>query len=401
MREFPVIKKYRTYIIYASSIFFGKGLEYISILIIAYLLTKEEYGLFEFYKKTIELFSVFIAFGTPSLILTYTKSRGSKVNFFVISIAMAFMLALLSFLILSFSKYAILVAPVLYYATFHYSNSITQSYNLVEKGSIFSSKYKYIFSIFFNGLLLLIVYCVDNKAKSIIYVSYPLLIIGVLYFFYDFNIEYNKGSFAFLKKYYKVFKKQMFNSITLVLNSLSNTAFLVTDVYVIKHFIAEGVRNQLIADYSMVLNIANILLILPLTLINVDLESYKKGFLDFEISLNKIYKFTIYLFFILCAFYFLLIRCFLLNYKNTFFLFIIIALAKVFQSFTMPYGVFLATRKFYTYNMYVNFMVLTLNIFLSVVLINSYGVYGVAMASIATLIVRFLLLKNKYANLKL
>ena len=401
MKQLAVIKKYKTYIIYASSIFFGKGLEYVAILIIAYCLTKSQYGEFEFYKKTIELFSVFIAFGTPGLILTYTKSKASKVNFYSISIVVAFGLGLVSLLFLSFLKYALLVIPVLYYATFHYSNSIIQSYNLVQKGSVFASKYKYIFSILFNGLLLLTVYLVEEKEKSLIYVSYPLITIGIIYFLYDIKKEYHRGSFIFFKKYYRVFRRQIFNSFTLVLSAISNTAFMVTDIYVLKFFSEELTKNQMIADYSMILNISNILLLVPLTLTNVDIESYKKRFDNFEISLKKNIKFSIYTIILLAIFYLFLINSFLIDYKNTIVLFFVILFAKYFQSIAIPYGVFLATRRLYLYNLYINLIALVINIVLSIVLLAKFGIMGVAYASIISLIVRFLLLKQKYVKLKI
>ena len=400
MKQLLNIKKYKTYLIYASSIFFGKGLEYVSILVVAYLLTKSQYGEFEFYKKTIELFSVFVAFGTPGLILTYTKSKGSKVNFYIISVALAFIFGGLSLLFLSFFKYAILVIPVVYYATFHYSNSIIQSYNLVQKGSVFASKYKYLFSSIFNGLLLLLVCFIDEKEKSIIYVSYPLIVVGVGYFLYDLKKEYDKGSFEYFRRYFRLFKKQIFNSFTLVLSAICNTAFLVTDIYVLKYFSEEVVRNQIIADYSMVLNITNILLLVPLTLTNVDIELYKKGFVKFEISVKKNIKLSIYITVVLSVFYVLLINTFLVEYKNTLLLFFVILFAKYFQSCTIPYGVFLATRRLYLYNLYVNVVVLALNIILSIFLLDKFGVMGVGYASVISLVVRFVLVKFKYNKMK-
>ena len=176
---------------------------------------------------------------------------------------------------------------------------------------------------------------------------------------------------------------------------------MVTDIYVLKFFSEELTKNQMIADYSMILNISNILLLVPLTLTNVDIESYKKRFDNFEISLKKNIKFSIYTIILLAIFYLFLINSFLIDYKNTIVLFFVILFAKYFQSIAIPYGVFLATRRLYLYNLYINLIALVINIVLSIVLLAKFGIMGVAYASIISLIVRFLLLKQKYVKLKI
>ncbi|MDD3773479.1 MAG: hypothetical protein PHC38_12625, partial [Weeksellaceae bacterium] len=84
----------KNYIFYGGSIVISRGLEYFMLFFAAGYLAKEDYGQLEFYKKIIEVGSSVLAFGFPALILSYTKSKESKVYFYILSIAFVLFLTI-------------------------------------------------------------------------------------------------------------------------------------------------------------------------------------------------------------------------------------------------------------------------------------------------------------------
>src|SRR5690606_41513439 len=77
----------KKYIYYGGSIVLSRGLEYFVLFFAAGYLAKEAYGQLEFYKKIMEEGSSDLAFGFPALILSYTKSKESKIYFYLLSIS--------------------------------------------------------------------------------------------------------------------------------------------------------------------------------------------------------------------------------------------------------------------------------------------------------------------------
>src|SRR5690606_27518201 len=76
----------KNYIFYGGSIVISRGLEYFVLFFAAHYMTKDQYGELEYYKKFVEVGSSVIAFGFPALILSYTKSKESKIYFYLLSI---------------------------------------------------------------------------------------------------------------------------------------------------------------------------------------------------------------------------------------------------------------------------------------------------------------------------
>ena len=58
LKVFKLLKNYRSYIFYATSIIISRGLEYFVLFYSALYLSKDTYGELEFYKKIIELLAV-------------------------------------------------------------------------------------------------------------------------------------------------------------------------------------------------------------------------------------------------------------------------------------------------------------------------------------------------------
>jgi O-antigen/teichoic acid export membrane protein len=169
--------------------------------------------------------------------------------------------------------------------------------------------------------------------------------------------------------------------------------FLYTDIFIIKLLAESGKTEILIADYSFSLNVANILMLIPITLIQVDYEKIKKH-AKYVRVLNK------------RIFYLLMISTFGLAigfkiltgignytiYANTYTLFLVILGTKIFQSLTVVFGVNLIIHKQFNKNLLVNLLMLSLNMILSYVLFFKFGLFGVAFASGLSLLIRLLVL---------
>ncbi|RFN59165.1 oligosaccharide flippase family protein [Marixanthomonas ophiurae] len=386
-------KQYSHYLLYGSSIVFGRGLEYLWFFIISYYATKQQYGEFELYKKIIEFFAIFASLGFPALILTYTRTKQEKQDFFITGVFLSLCITIFAALILILfnANYLFLIVPILFFAIFHYSNSIYQAYNLVEKGSKYASYYKSLVSILFTVSILLFFFTIEEKEFSIIYCTYPLFIIGIIYLIKDFSIKAVITSF---KKTKAILKSQFYNGSVLFLTTLVNTSFLVTDVFIINYY--SGSSEGKLADYNFPLMIANMLLIVSMTLTNVDIEKYKQKHSYFKSSLRKNTLFTFLGAILLFIFYFLLTKFIYTEYENTLVVFIVILAAKVIQSLTIPYGVYLATKAVYTYVLIVLIVALLFNICFSFFLYPKYGLIGIAAVSLLGLLIRYLLYLKKY-----
>src|SRR5699024_5712521 len=99
------------------------------------------------------------------------------------------------------------------------------------------------------------------------------------YILYKQNIIWKK-----VKRYWRLFRKLLYGSFTLVVSEFSNMMFLYTDIFIIKLFSEQA--NIDIANYSFSLNIGNMLLLVPMTLVQVDIEKLKTNF-EFVKTLNK------------------------------------------------------------------------------------------------------------------
>lgn len=384
---------HKNYLIYGSSILFSRGLEYAVLFFAAHQLSKYDYGELEYYKKVIEVGSSVFAFGFPALILSYTKSRDSKNYFFLLGILFVLFVAVVGAIFFSFFNWLFLIIPFVFYAIF-FTGGIAQSYFLVSSGSSYASFYKMAISILFYGLVFISIYYFDASGYAYVYVNYillPLSLIHAALLFYREKIIWKK-----LKRYWGLFKKLLFSSFTLVVSNFANMMFLYTDIFIIKILSANS--NIDIANYSFALNIGNMLLLIPMTLVQVDIEKLKSNFGYFR-ELNKKIVFLVIVSSLMLVILFLVItHYFITDYKDIFVLFLIILCAKIIQSFSPIYGSMLIIFKRYNTNLYINLITLFLNIILSYWLYHLFELFGIAAASVLSLIIRQIMLFNAYVK---
>lgn len=378
---------HKNYLIYGSSILLSRGLEYAVLFFAAHHLSKYDYGELEYYKKVIEVGSSVFAFGFPALILSYTKSRESKNYFFLLGILFVLFIAAIAAIFFSYFNWLFFIVPFVFYAIF-FTGGISQSYFLVSQGSRYASYYKIIISILFYGVVFISIYYFDIAAYAYIYVNYillPISFIHVATLFYREKILWQK-----VKRYWMLFKKLLLSSFTLVISNFANLTFLYTDVFVIK-LLSEN-PNVDIANYSFALNIANMLLLIPLTFVQVDIEKLKLMPSYLKELNRKILMLVLAASAFLLGFYFILVISFFTDYKNTITVFVVILFAKIFHSLSSLFGTNLIIMKKFKENLYINIAMLLLNIILSYLLYFQFNLIGVAMASLLCLIIRYYLL---------
>lgn len=381
----------KRHIVYGSSIVFSRGLEYLVLFFAAYYFSKEDYGGLEYYKKIIEVGSSIIAFGFPALIMSYTKSKESKAHFFLLAILFVIGLGVLLGLFFAFTPWLFLVVPFMFYALF-FTGGITHSYLLVQYGSNTASYFKIIVSLFFYTIVFCSIYFYGVTDKAFVYVNYILVLPLMIYAMLQFNNE--QIVVTKLKKYWKLFKGLLLSSFSLVVSNFANMMFLYTDIFVIK--LLSKNADVDIANYSFSLNIAALILLIPMTLVQVDIEKLKTNRAYVAILNKKILLLTVIITVILLLFFVGLTHRLFVEYKEVFFLFLIILLAKSVQSFSPLYGAMLVIQKNFKKIFYINFITLLFNLIFSYLFFEWLALYGVAFASLSSLILRQLLLYQSY-----
>jgi len=375
----------RDYLFYGSSIVIGRGLEYVVLFFAANYLSKTNYGDLEFYKKVIEVGSSVLAFGFPALLLSYTRSEESKDYFYFLMMMMVMGIGITASIFLGFFNFLFLLIPFLFYACF-FTGGITQTYILVTKGSSAASKYKIIISVLFYGIVFLSIYYFNVTSYAYVYVNYilfPFFGIYSIFFFYRKKIQLSK-----LKKYWRLLKKLLYGSLTLVISNFANLMFLYTDIFIIKLFSSQSSID--IANYSFALNVGGLLLLIPMTLVQVDIEKLKNNY-DYVGILNKRILLLIATSAIAVVILFYVLTEFVItSYKDIFILFLIILLAKVIQAMSPLYGTMLIVFKKYNVNLAINISTLLLNILLSYILFKFMNIYGIALSSVICLLIRYL-----------
>ena len=350
-------------------------------------LVKSEYGELEYYKKIIEVGSSVFAFGFPALITSYTRSDANKKSFFLLSVLFVLFLAVVSSVLLGFFNGLFLIIPFVFYALF-FNGGILPAYLLVFKGSNAASYYKSIVSVLFYGVIFILIYYFDISSFAYVNVNYILIPFTTLYLL--FLLYKHRIMWSETLKYWRLFRKLLASSFTLVVSNFANLMFLYTDIFIIK--ILSHDANIEIANYSFALNIANMLMLVPLTLVQVDIEKLKnaKGYL-YELN-KKIILLVGVGTIVLVGLYGLITDTIFLDYKETMLIFIIILIAKIFHALSTLFGTNLLIFKRFKENLQINILMLTLNIILSYILYNILGLIGVAAASVLSLAIRFVLL---------
>lgn len=380
----------KNYLIYGSSIIFSRGLEFFILFFAAYTMTKQQYGEFEYYKKLIETFSIAFAFGFPSLIMSYTKGSKNKDYFYILSISFVFFIGCIFYGIAFLFDVDFLIIPILFYAIF-FTGSITQNYILVKKGSQAASIYKIIVSILFYSAVFCCIFLFKIEELALIkasYIIFPIMSLYIMYVLYNANIK-----FIYLKKYYRLFKKLLYGSLTMVISDFSNILFLYTDIFVIK--LLSNNANIEMANFSFALNIAAIMLIIPTTILQVNIEKLKSSPILTTKSIDKQITIIILLTSILLIiFYKILVNFFYFGYQETFWLFTLLIIAKIFQSLSNLFGTNLLIQKRYNLNLYINIISLTINCIFCISLYKLIGIYGIVISSIISLAGRYFILRK-------
>ncbi|MGY8885239.1 MAG: oligosaccharide flippase family protein [Flavobacteriales bacterium] len=378
---------YKKYIIYGSSIIFSRGLEFIVLFFSAHYLTKSDYGELEYYKKLIEVGSSFFAFGFPALIVSYTKSDASKKYFLLLSVLFVLFISLVSSIFMGLASLGFLIIPFVFYALF-FNGGIVPAFLLVYKGSNQASYYKSIISVLFYAIILIALYYFDVKGQAYIVVNYIILPLAALYLtflFFKEDIVMHE-----VKKYWGLFKKLLLSSFTLVISNFANLMFLYTDIFILK--LLSDQSNIDIANYSFALNVANILMLIPLTMVQADIEKLKNDKTYFA-SINRKIKFLVAgAALLLIVFYYVLTNAIFIDYKETYVIFVIILFAKMFHAVATLYGTNLLIYRKFRDNLKINLFMLLLNIVLSYFLYIEFDIVGVAMGSLLSLAIRYLLL---------
>ncbi len=387
---------HKNYLIFGGSIIATRALEYLVLFFAAHYLSKDNYGELEYYKKIIEVGSTVFAFGFPALIISYTKSKESKKYFFFLSFLFVLVLSFLFIPILGFFDWLFLLIPFIFYALF-FNVGITPAYLLVMKGSNVASLYKIIISLLFYCILFVSIYYFDVTGMAYVITTYVLSPIAIVYIIYEFfNQKIRKVK---AKKYWRLFKKLLISSSTLVISNFSNLMFLYTDIFIIKIFSDNA--NSEIADFSFALNISNMLLLIPLTLVQVDIEKLKKIKGHLNIINKKIILLVIVSSVILIGIFRILTQTLFEDFKETMTLFVIILVAKVFHALSTLYGTNLLIFKKFKENLIINVSMLILNMILCYIMYSKLGINGVALASGISLFIRYLILINANKGLVL
>ena len=380
---------HKKYIFYGLSIILTRGLEMLVLFFAADYLSKQDYGSLEYYKKIIEVGSSFLAFGLPALIVSYTTNKQNKNYFYALSVVFAFVVSLIVAPVLGVLHLLILWVPLLFYALY-FTGGITQNYLLVRRNSNVVSVYKILVSVLFYALVFIGVRYYAVTKYGFVYPAYFLIVPGLLWSFWLFYKEHIRWNA--LKRYGRLFFKLLPSSLTLVVSNFANLMFLYTDIFIINLLSTQPKID--IADYSFSLNIANLLLLIPLTLVQVDVEKMKKSVKEVPVLFRKIVILVLTASLFLVVFYKYFTAWYFTKFAGTFVLFLIILAAKVFQAFSPVFGTYMAIRRQYTLNLKINLFVLALNIVLSYLLFNRFGLYGVAYASLLSLLIRFIILRK-------
>ena len=378
----------KSYLYYGGSIVISRGLEYFVLFFAAHYMSKDDYGELEYYKKVVEIGSNVLAFGFPALILSYTKSRESKVYFYLLSLLFVLGLGIVFSISGLFQPiWFLLILTMLFYALF-FSGGVAQSYQIVNLGSNYASVYKIVISFLFYSAVFGLIYSFQVKGLAYLYPSILLLPIALIYAYFDFR-KVKVEKFKILK-YWKLFKQLLYSSFTLVVSNFANLLFLYTDIFVIK-WLSESANTE-IADFSFALNVAGILLIISMTLIQVDIGKLKED-ASFLYKLNKkIVVLTLLASIVLTAGYWILIQHFYLNFSSTFLLFLIILIGKMCLTISNLFGTQLVILKAFNLNLYINIIFLIANIVGCYFGYQYLGLIGLAASSSVMLVLRMLVL---------
>ena len=118
--------------------------------------------------------------------------------------------------------------------------------------------------------------------------------------------------------------------------------FLYTDIMILK--LISTTPNTDIANYSFALNIANMLILIPLVLVQVDIEKIKM-LKNIRFKKFRIFKLVLIFSIFIIMFYSILVNTFYVNFNDTLILFLIIIIAKQSQANSVIHGAILLVKR--------------------------------------------------------
>ncbi|NNL08716.1 MAG: hypothetical protein HKP38_05785 [Croceitalea sp.] len=249
-------------------------------------------------------------------------------------------------------------------------------------------------------LILLFYFNITETPKALVYASYPVYSMGLVYLLYVLRRHWQFDGILKIKTFFKLFIGQLGNMAALIAGNISNVAFLVTDIFVIR-FMAKSEDLALVevAIYSFALTIASLIIIIPNTILSVDLEKMKYNLHAFDAAKSKIVTLNLIIIPLVFIGYTLGVTFIYTEYNGTLMLFGLILISKFLQILGMPYGTYLSIKRKYVLNFSINLSVMLFNIVLSISLYLYLNLLGIAIGSLVSLLIRFLLFRKYYKAL--
>jgi len=241
-------------------------------------------------------------------------------------------------------------------------------------------------------VLLLILYS-DEPVFAFVESAYYLLPIGMILIIW--LIKSLKFRLNVFFKYFKLFKKLLVSSSTLVVSTMASMMFMYTDIFIVK-FLSSSPSLE-IANFSFILNITNMIVIVPMTLIQVDIEKIKEAGEEWLKGYRKKTLMYILMFaMVVTLCYVVLINSYYAAFSDTLILFVILIVGKIIQSHSVFLGTQILIKKYFSANLKINLVTVTFNIVSSYFCYLKFGLIGLAFMSTFSLFLRYLLLRYFY-----
>jgi O-antigen/teichoic acid export membrane protein len=162
-----------------------------------------------------------------------------------------------------------------------------------------------------------------------------------------------------------------------------------SDVLLVKTLSPPEVETGLLGQYGFCLTVANMVLLLPTSIVQVDLEKMKQKGFQIGPVVFKSHKLLLLSTIFVGVAYLSLVNFVFQDYKETSIVFFIILIGKYFQGASMPLGTLNLIAKKYGRNLYINIIVLVLNVVISALVYSDYGLIGIATTSATLLVIRY------------
>lgn len=385
----------KKYVLYGLSILIGRGAEFGVLFLLGIFFTKSDYGQIEYWKKMIEIFSVFFSFGFPIILLTYSKNEEEKNRYYLYGIVAVFFFMLISSPLFYLNNLSFLLLPIAFHAIFAHSGSLTQTYHLLNPDSNYPVFYKLITALLTASGLLLCAFVFHFGIYSYVVTLTALIIIYSFYLVFLFRKIVSLDLLRNILEIKTLFSKSFY----IVFDSVFNLAFFASDIFLIKLLLQKNEALEGVANYSFPLNIASLLMMVSMVIVQMEMNSLKKDHIIIKEIARKVDTFLIVAIVFLITGYWLLITYYAFDYGSTFTLFLILVMVKFFQSSSMTHGNLCLIKGYYKKIFFISVISFIGNILFGYLTFSFLGIYGIALSSFLFVflrfyIFRFRLLKN-------